>query len=249
MSEIKAQIMDIMVSAQGEGPWVGHRQLFLRFFGCNLHCSYCDTPASQSEQPGPCQIERQPGSAVFDYLPNPLSVTHLAAQIRPLLNRSLHSISLTGGEPLLHVPFIRELADVLGAERPLFYLETNGTLVDALKEVLPVIDFISMDLKMPSHCTGLLWEYHSRFLRVAAQKPGYVKTVVLPSTTHDDIEQAARLVKAEASHYPLILQPVSDKRGIPLVPGNRLLEFQDAAMVWHQDVRVIPQTHKWLEIL
>ena len=38
-----AKIKDVFTSIQGEGPFVGFRQLFIRFCGCNLICKYCDT--------------------------------------------------------------------------------------------------------------------------------------------------------------------------------------------------------------
>ena len=39
----KAKIKEIFTSIQGEGPFIGHKQLFVRFCGCNLSCKYCDT--------------------------------------------------------------------------------------------------------------------------------------------------------------------------------------------------------------
>ena len=38
-----AKIAEIFDSIQGEGPYIGYRQLFIRFCGCNLLCDYCDT--------------------------------------------------------------------------------------------------------------------------------------------------------------------------------------------------------------
>ena len=39
----EVKIKEIFESIQGEGPFVGVNQLFLRFCGCNLNCNYCDT--------------------------------------------------------------------------------------------------------------------------------------------------------------------------------------------------------------
>ena len=36
-------INEIFYSIQGEGQWMGLPNIFIRFTGCNLRCSYCDT--------------------------------------------------------------------------------------------------------------------------------------------------------------------------------------------------------------
>ncbi|MCL5059022.1 MAG: 7-carboxy-7-deazaguanine synthase QueE, partial [Actinobacteria bacterium] len=43
---MKAAVREIFSSVQGEGPYVGTRQIFIRFDGCNLSCRYCDTARS-----------------------------------------------------------------------------------------------------------------------------------------------------------------------------------------------------------
>ncbi len=39
---IKAKISEIFCSIQGEGLYLGQKQIFVRFAGCNLDCDYCD---------------------------------------------------------------------------------------------------------------------------------------------------------------------------------------------------------------
>ena len=72
---------------------------------------------------------------------SPLPVAPLADAVEDLW-RLLphHSVSLTGGEPLMQGPRVAELAKQLaGPVRPVM-LETNGTLVAALRRMLPWID-------------------------------------------------------------------------------------------------------------
>lgn len=37
------KVVEIFASINGEGPCAGELALFVRFQGCNLRCSYCDT--------------------------------------------------------------------------------------------------------------------------------------------------------------------------------------------------------------
>ena len=46
-----AKIREIFTSIQGEGPFVGYKQLFVRFSKCNLNCKYCDTDFSPEFEP------------------------------------------------------------------------------------------------------------------------------------------------------------------------------------------------------
>ncbi|MCK5661099.1 MAG: 7-carboxy-7-deazaguanine synthase QueE, partial [Methanosarcinales archaeon] len=64
-------IYEIFNSIQGEGPYVGMRQVFVRFCGCNLACEYCDTYESRKDVISNCSVEKVPGSRIFSKIENP----------------------------------------------------------------------------------------------------------------------------------------------------------------------------------
>ncbi len=61
------------------------------------------------------------------------------------------TIGLTGGEPLLHTPFLVELLPQVRSVTSLpVYLETGGHRPEQLDTILPYIDSMGMDFKLPS---------------------------------------------------------------------------------------------------
>ena len=242
----QARLIEIFSSYQGEGPYVGQPMTFLRFQDCALSCRYCDTPASFEKHPQ-FRVESPPRSQRFELHPNPID--------GPALSRLLDSfedpfLSLTGGEPLQHADFLREWLPGLGS-RFRILLETNGVLPAALTKVLPWIDIVSMDLKLPS-VTGMrsYWREHAEFLRLARGKEIYVKLVVTQPTDLEEWLEAVALVEAEAPEAPFILQPVTPYGSVreEIHPGH-LRELFDLSKGRLHDVRVIPQVHPRLGIL
>ena len=74
---------------------------------------------------------------------------------------SIHSISLTGGEPLIWADFLKEFMPRVKVK---YYLETNATIADNLEKIIQNVDIISADIKLPS-CSGILdsFERHRKF--------------------------------------------------------------------------------------
>lgn len=158
-------LQEIFSSVQGEGPYVGVRQIFVRFAGCNWDCAYCDTPKQAT--PPSCFMEPVPGQPELIHLENPLEPQQVTKLIRQYFALDLHhSVSLTGGEPLLHADYIQALAKGLAGTQRGIFLETNGTLPEELLKVLNDIAIISMDIKLKSSTgTETPWEVQENFWR------------------------------------------------------------------------------------
>jgi len=247
-----ARIHEIFSSIQGEGPWIGQRHIFVRFAGCDIRCRYCDTQSAshlEREEAGLqfCSVQPEPGSNKREQAPASISPGMLTKYCLRLAipGPSRTVISLTGGEPLLHASF---LAEWLPSVRSTFkiYLETSGIHPDAMASIRALVDVVSMDFKLPS-ATGLrpFWEEHRKFLQAARGKTLFVKVVVTKDAKKDDILTSAGIIAGFDRSTALIIQPA----GGPLAPESTLLmDFQDAALGILEEVRVIPQAHKILNV-
>jgi organic radical activating enzyme len=240
-----AYINEIFNSIQGEGPYAGTRQVFVRFEQCQLHCEYCDTPQTRNVS-GSCRIETEPGSGNFFSVKTPLSRNEVMDFIEQLWTPSTKHVSLTGGEPLLNSDFIK----TLDIEYPL-YLETNAGFPEKAREIKDIISIASCDIKLPEHqCTqdysGLLEKELETISILNETAETFVKVIILPETTTESLSLAVDGVESIDINIPFILQPVtSDKK----VPSSLLFELMDFAGEKLKDVRAIPQTHKMMNLL
>lgn len=218
---VKGRISEIFHSIQGEGLYLGERQLFVRFFGCNLKCRFCDTNIKYYVEYEPRQL--------FEKI--------------KLYHNGNHSVVFTGGEPLAQKDFIKEVLSLNKKEGFLNYLETNGTLDDALEEVIDYTDIIAMDLKF-STSTGLdnFFDSHRKFLKIASKKEVFLKAVVCHSTTQEDLVQALDLIREINKALILVLQPNSYERSREL--DKKLIDFRSICTDNEIVSCIIPQVHK-----
>ncbi len=220
----KAKVSEIFKSIQGEGLYVGSLQIFVRFYGCNLNCKFCDTKLNSFTEYEPEKL---------------LKEIHT-------LNKDTTFLSLTGGEPLLYSDFLKEFLPSLKKEGFKIYLETNGILFKELKEIIEFIDIISADIKLPSSAQlRELWEEHKEFLKMASEKELFVKSVICRTTTQKDLEKALDLIKDVDDRIPFILQPNSFEINKDLI--EKIMNFQKKAKGVLKEVRAIPQVHRFLK--
>ncbi len=218
----KVKIKEIFTSIQGEGPFIGYKQLFIRFCGCNLTCNYCDTDYRTVD-----------------------STEYRLCEIVEIVKQNLncHSVSLTGGEPLLNAGFLKEFLP----QCPLpIYLETNATLAGELGEIIDYVDYISADIKLAS-CTGGndLFTEHDRFFTVASHKILFAKIVFDSNISDYEIMQCAKL--GAKYNIELILQPMMEEDKLS-ISQEFINEILDKFLKQYKKVRLIPQMHKFLNV-
>lgn len=104
-------LKDIWYTIQGEGPWAGYPAVFVRFAGCNLQCSFCDTDFSGGHH---------------------ISAVDLAKKIAIFCRENkCPRVVLTGGEPMLQPlgDLLYSFSAVAGANNGIqFQIETAGTV-------------------------------------------------------------------------------------------------------------------------
>ncbi len=243
-----ANVIEIFSSIQGEGKYIGCRQIFIRLADCNLRCEYCDTDFRRADF---CRVETAAGAMTFREMKNPVDVNQVAAIVKNFVEEvPTHSVSFTGGEPLLNWQFVKILGGRLKNLGLKIFLETNGILFDELKKISDVVDIISMDLKLPSVSGGKnFFALHKKFLKIARQKDLFIKVVISRETTDEEFSAAINLVAEISPEVLLILQPVTPVRKIQAIPAEKILSLQATALKKLSDVRIIPQAHKFISVL
>ena len=99
------KVVEIFESVQGEGHWMGTPVIFIRFAGCNLHCSWCDTKESWGD------------------VGTEMTIIDIVKSVKAF---SLKHVVITGGEPTINEG-LKELVASLKARDYYVCLETNGT--------------------------------------------------------------------------------------------------------------------------
>ena len=231
---MKAPIIEIFSSFQGEGVLIGQRQIFVRFAGCNLNCAYCDTKISISKNQGT--------------LMTPADVVE---KIESILTPDCHTISFTGGEPSLYPEFINEVSKLTDLN---IMLETNGTLPDNI-DLIDNLDIVSLDIKLKEQFNGdykediFLNEIKSLNLLIEKSINVYCKVVILPSLKIESFEEVIKKIDKEIiykNNLQVIVQPSS--------PLNEWKNLSDSLFKFSEivgeyfEVSTIPQIHKILNI-
>lgn len=131
------KVSEIFYSIQGEGRYTGIPMVFIRLQGCNLVCSYCDTPYGQSTKEG-----------------TEMSIEEVVEEVKKYKN--CEWICITGGEPLTQEEELEKLVGALFDSGYKVEIETNGSILPTPKtfgfSALRELDSWVVDFKCP--CSG-----------------------------------------------------------------------------------------------
>lgn len=105
----KFRVVEQFASINGEGKRAGQLAYFIRFAGCNLSCSYCDTRWANEQD--------------VDY-----EIYNEKTLYKMIKKSGIKNVTLTGGEPLLQKD-IGDLFRLLRSDKELLVeVETNGSI-------------------------------------------------------------------------------------------------------------------------
>lgn len=215
------KVVEKFVSINGEGKLAGQLAVFIRFAGCNLKCSYCDTSWANQEN---VKFELMDSRDIYEYIKK----------------TEIKNITLTGGEPLMQEGIL-ELLELLTSDNLRIEIETNGSI--DLKPFIELSNPVSftMDYKLPtSNMESKMCLDNFNYIN----KKDTVKFVI---GSIDDLNKAKEVI----DRYELIgrtsiyLSPVFGKIELDTIvdfmKNNKLndvnLQIQMHKIIWDKDKR------------
>lgn len=156
------------------------------FSGCNFDCGYCQN----------WKLKKQLKEHVVDI-----------EKIKEMISKNdlITACKISGGEPLLQLEALLEIGKFVKSLGLKFGIDTNGSMPNELKKVIPLLDLISIDIKAPlkiekySNIIGLSNPPISSIiesLKIAIQSNAYldVRMVIIPGY-NDSVEDVKHIAK------------------------------------------------------
>ena len=234
---LKVRLYEIFTSIEGEGLLYGTKTLFVRLAGCPFKCFYCDTKGAIPMNSGQ-QYELEEAKKM----------------IERSLEKNTYKVNFTGGDPLAQSEAVSELARFVQLKKIPSYLESSCYDSTRFAQVLPYLDFIKIEFKTPDsefvdskHYSKLLEnELDCLRLSVESKKVTYIKVVVSSKTELGPFKKLLKRIfqiTSKSSLAGFIIQPTY---GIAEPSLEQLLSFYDEVHAYYEEVRIVPQIHKFI---
>ena len=203
------KISEIFFSLQGEGLEIGLPTVFVRLFACDLRCSWCDTMyAVEGRDFRDCS---------------------LSEVLNEIEKHECKRVCITGGEPLIQIEEVEELANHLIQNNYTILLETSGH-----KMPPPILwtenSTISMDCKCPSSTMQDRMDF-SLFNKLRPKDQ--LKFVIQDEV---DYKYATEILNSYNIKANVIFQP-TDRSELGWITKKVIEDKLD-------NIRVLPQLHK-----
>lgn len=187
----KLDICSLFTSVDGEvNRWgQGTFTTFIRFAGCNLRCSYCDTKYAQ-EPKG-----------------NFLDIPEIMEMVKE--RQECRKVTITGGEPLLQYEGFQELLTELCRNKYFVSVETNGTIVPAqdYPGCCGFVDWI-VDYKLPSSNENALMLSVEEYI-VKLPSFSCMKMVIANETDYEVAKKVTEEIKKARRDIRFAFSPVT----------------------------------------
>ena len=236
------KVASIFRTIQGEATETGFPSVFVRLYGCNLNCSYCDTPQEKDGY-------------------KEMTLDSIVSRVK---SYAIHRVCITGGEPLVQQEGVTTLCKMLVRDGYMVSIETNGSFdILSLEERRNSCRGRSswsycMDMKLPSAGER---EYHSCLRKIWKNilKMGSRDCVKFVVASENDIHLAMKIIEDIAKVWvdslphcipPAIFISPVDKFGIQSDIAKKAAEaIMELERVHGIPVRLQVQLHKVIGIL
>lgn len=209
--ENKALVHSVESFGTVDGPGI---RFVVFFYGCLLKCLYCHNPDTWAQDRKKVKQLRE------------LSKEELLDEILKVKSFIKGGVTLSGGEALLHAPFLKDFLPLLKQEDIHVALDTAGSLLnDDVKTILKDIDLVLLDIKAFEHdlyyqLTSYKLDKTLEFLDYLKEikKPTWVRYVLVPNLT-DNKEQIEKLAK-----YLVDFKDIVER--VEILPFHKMGEFK-----------------------
>ena len=209
---------EVFLSIQGESAEAGLPCVFVRLYGCNVRCSYCDQPQYRGDR-------------------HKISVANLISKV---IQYNCKNICITGGEPLIQTDAVYQLALELISDYDCnVSIETNGCVAIPADLYYPTRLKFVMDIKCPSSGVSHKNVYENLMLLRSNDE---VKFVI--SNRHD-YDFMKKVLKTYPTSAHILVSPMFKNDGSMSISKD-LVDWLLSDQMY--GVRVQVQLHKILEV-
>ncbi len=234
---MKVRLFEIFTSVEGEGILYGTKTLFVRLAGCPFTCFYCDTK------------ESLPLDSGTEY-----DLDEACKLIDSNLKNQTYKVNFTGGDPLVQYQAVAELAKHVQSKKIPTYLESSCFDSKKFDYILPFIDIVKIEFKTKDsefvdskHYEKLIANTMDCLKSsVSSKKITYIKIVVSSKTNLNDFSNLVRSIFNSISKNQIdgfVIQPTY---GIAEPSLDLLLKMYDIVYPFYNEVKVVPQLHKFI---